>query len=77
MRGVLVGAQHRAAEAAALHLQQLVNQHIAQRADVARKAAPAKDDGLAEGAAVAEFGEVQGNARQGLEVDRIGVRVVS
>ena len=47
VRQILVGAQHGLGEAAALHLHQLVDQHIAGGADDAGKAqaAPAKTPG--------------------------------
>ena len=59
----LVIAQHRCGEAAALHLRQLVNQHVAHSHNLAFKAEPAAEQKrLAESSAVGEFGEVQLNA---------------
>jgi hypothetical protein len=56
----LVGAQHRLGEAAALHLLQLVDQHIAGGPDLAIEAQPAPEqEGLAEGTAVGKTREVQ------------------
>ena len=59
---VLVCAQNSTAKTAALHLAELVNQHVASGADVSGEAATtAQHQGLAEGAAVSEFGEMQFN----------------
>ena len=59
----LVITQHGGGKAAALHLCELVNQHIARGYYLALKAkAAAEQKGLAESAAIGEFGEVQLNA---------------
>ena len=59
----LVITQHSACKAAALHLCELVNQHIARGYYLALKAqAAAEQKCLAESAAIGEFGEVQLNA---------------
>lgn len=56
----LVGAQHGLRETTALHLRQLVDQHVANGADFAGEAqAAAQQEGLAEGAAVGEGGKLQ------------------
>ena len=75
VRRVLVGAQHGAGKTTALHLQQLVNQHVAVGADVTREAATAQHKRLAEGAAIGELGKVQVNARHALKgyVVRVGI----
>ena len=58
--GIDTFGQHGAAEAAALHVYQLVDEHVARGADVARKAvAAAQQHRLGVGAPVGEFGEVQ------------------
>eukprot|EP01034_Spumella_vulgaris_P038311 gene38310-47297_t len=52
IRGIHAFGQHRAAKTRALHLHQLVDEHIARGADFARKAtAAAQQEGLAESAA--------------------------
>ncbi len=69
-------AQHGHVEAAAGHLHQLVDQHVAGGAQLARKLqAAAQQAGLAEGPAVGELGELQVNAvdaRQ-VQLERVGV----
>ena len=67
-RRVDAGCEHGAGEAAAVHVHQLVDQHIARGADVACKAvAPAQQQGLAVSAAVGEFGELQFHALHAFE----------
>ena len=59
----LVITQHGASEAAALHLRQLVNQHVAGGHDLAFEAQAATEQKrLAESASISEFGEVELNA---------------
>ena len=56
----LVVTQYCSSKAAALHLRELVNQHIASSHNLAfEPEPPAEQKCLAEGAAVSEFGEVQ------------------
>ena len=58
-----INAQHGRREAAAGHLLQLVGQHVTGGADLACEAeAAAQQEGLAEGAAVGELGELQVDA---------------
>ena len=60
---VLVSTQHGFCKATALHLCELVDQHIAGGTDLTLEAEPAAQQKcLAESPAVAEFGEVQVNA---------------
>src|SRR3989344_3888854 len=71
--------QHRAAKARALHLHELVDQHITRGADFASKATAAQQKGLAERTAIGEVGEVQIHAfhafqRQGCGVGIVGQR---
>ena len=71
---VLVGAQHRHIKTGALHLHQLVNQHVAGRAELAGKTQPAaQQERLAVGAAVGELGEVQVDAVYAGKLQRAGV----
>ena len=74
----LVGAQHGAIKTGALHLHQLVHQHVAGGADFTRKTqASAQQECLAESATVGELGKVQINARDtckrhGARIDVVG-----
>jgi hypothetical protein len=73
---ILSFGQDRFGETGALHLQQLVDQHIARGANVARKSqAAAQQKGLAEGASVGELGEVQHHAGDVAQIvlARIGI----
>ena len=59
-RHVLIGAQHRDVKTAALHLRQLIHQHVASGADFTFEfETPPQQKRLAEGAAVSEFRKVQ------------------
>ena len=59
-RHVLIGAQHRDVKTAALHLRQLIHQHVAGGADFSAEfKPPAQEKCLAESAAVSEFRKVQ------------------
>jgi hypothetical protein len=74
---VLRVGQDRAAETAARHLLQLVHPHIAAGADVAAEAmAAAQQPGLAERAAVGEFGKVQLDALHLLHIDGMQIGIV-
>jgi hypothetical protein len=74
---VLVGTQNRAAETAALHLTQLVNQHIAHGTNIALKAATASQhQGLAESATIGEFGKLQHNRLYALKSLLQGVCII-
>jgi hypothetical protein len=74
---VLVSAQHGGAETAALHLQQLVDQHITSGADFAGEVEPAAQQiSLAESATVGEFGEIQLNAANAVQWHIAGVGIV-
>ncbi len=75
-RGVDTLAQHGHIKTGALHLHQLVDQHVTCGAQFARKAqTAAQQEGLAVGAAVSEFGELQVNAGHAAQIEgaRIGV----
>ena len=74
---VLVGTQHSAGKTAALHLAELVHQHVAGGADVALETAAAtQHQRLAEGAAIAERGEMQLNGVHAVQGCGHGVRIV-
>ena len=74
---VLVGAQHGHVKAAALHLHQLVDQHVAGGADLALEAqAAAQQEGLAEGAAIGEFREIQVDAVHAFERQLLRIGIV-
>jgi hypothetical protein len=69
--------QHGHVKTGALHLHQLVDQHVARGAQFARKAqAAAQQKGLAVGAAIGEFGELQIDAGHAAQVERARVGVV-
>ena len=59
MLGILVIAKHHASKTAALHLYQLVYQHITVRANITFITSTAQDKCLAECTAIGEFGKVQ------------------
>src|SRR2546427_350220 len=70
-------AQHGHVEAAALHLHQLVDQHVAGGADFALEAqALAQQAGLAEGAAIGELGKVEVDALHAGQIQREGIGVI-
>ena len=67
--GVLIGSENGTGETGALHLHDLVDQDLTRGADVAHKSTPAaKHDGLAESAPIGEFGEMQVDAPNVLEL---------
>ena len=74
---VEVFTQHGRVKAAALHLHELVNQHIAGGAQLACKAqTAAQQKGLAVGAAIGEGWELQVDAGDAVQVERARVHVV-
>ena len=74
---VLVGTQHGLCEAGALHLQQLVDQHIPSGTDVAPEAqAAAQQEGLTERTAIAELGKVQIHTVNAIQVQLSGVGII-
>ena len=74
--GILVGTQHGAGKTAALHLQQLVDQHIAVGPDVALEATSAQHERLTERSAIGEFGKVQINALHTIESHAVRIGIV-
>jgi hypothetical protein len=75
--GILICPKQGAAKPAALHLHQLVNEHIALGANIPLKPPTPKNKCLAKSASVGELGKVKVNAgyafkRQGLSVTIIG-----
>jgi hypothetical protein len=74
---VLVSAQHRNVKSAALHLHQLVDQHIARSAQFAFEAEPAaQQKGLAVRTAIGELGEVQVDAFNASQIQAAGIGVI-
>jgi hypothetical protein len=62
---------------AALHLHQLVNQHIAMRANITSKTSTAQDKSLTKSATIGELGKVQIDALHSVQANRMRVSVVS
>jgi hypothetical protein len=74
---VLVFAQYRYVKAAALHLNQLVNQHVAGSSQFALKTeAAAQQEGLAESPAIGELGKVQVNAQHAVKGEAAGINII-
>jgi len=74
---VLVGAQHGAGKTTALHLAELIDQHIAGGAYLAcEPATAAQHQGLAESATIGEFREMQFNGLNVLQRLLQGVCVI-
>jgi hypothetical protein len=76
-RQVLVFAQYSRIKSTALHLHQLVDEHIASGANFACKPqAAAQQKSLAEGAAIGELGEIQVDALNAFKAQRAGIDIV-
>ena len=76
-RQVLVFAQHSRIKSTALHLHQLVDEHIARGTNLTCKPqAAAQQKSLAEGAAIGELGEIQVDALNAFKAQRAGIDIV-
>ena len=75
---VLILTKHRAGKSRSLHLQDLVNEHVAKGSDVGFEAlASSEHDRLGVSAAIGEFGEMELDALNAFKADGAQIRIVA